>query len=224
MPSNQAVEGLEGSTIDGFPDNDLFAGPAEKREQRQQALRDKFEALKTERQQKYMGVNLFVKNLDDSIDDEKLRTEFSQFGSIASAKVMTEDKDGAIRSKGFGFVCFETPEEATKAITDMNGRMINSKPIFVALAQRKEDRRVQLEAQMVQRQQQAMRMQQLPPGAGMQPGMMMAPGMMPGMMQPGMMRPGMQPGMMMPGMPRSCSSSTWRSSPSTTPTTTRQTA
>lgn len=33
------------------------------------------------------GVNLYVKNLDDSIDDERLRTEFAPYGTITSAKV-----------------------------------------------------------------------------------------------------------------------------------------
>ena len=56
------------------------------------------------------GVNLYVKNLDDQIDDERLRKEFAPFGTITSAKVMT---DSTGRSKGFGFVCFSTPEEVS---------------------------------------------------------------------------------------------------------------
>lgn len=35
----------------------------------------------------FQGVNLYIKNLDDTIDDEKLRKEFSPFGAITSAKV-----------------------------------------------------------------------------------------------------------------------------------------
>ena len=59
------------------------------------------------------------------------------------------DENG--RSKGFGFVCFSSPEEATKAVTDMNGRIIVSKPLYVALAQRKEERVAHLTAIRMQR-------------------------------------------------------------------------
>lgn len=62
--------------------------------------------------------NLYVKNLDLSIDDSKLREHFSVFGEVVSAKVMCFD-NGA--SKGFGFVSFSTPEEANKALGVLHG-------------------------------------------------------------------------------------------------------
>merc|ERR1711970_563391 len=77
-----------------------------------------------------------------------LRKEFTPYGTITSAKVMCCEEG---RSKGFGFVCFSSPEEATKAVTEMNGRYIVSKPLYVALAQRKEDRKAHLTSQYIQR-------------------------------------------------------------------------
>lgn len=126
------------------PGKHLYVGRAQKREEREKELREKFEALKVERQKKYAGVNLYIKNLTDDIDDDRLRAEFVKFGAITSARVMKDD--ASKKSRGFGFVCFSTPDEATKAVTEMNGRMLDGKPLYVALAQRKEQRRQQLEA------------------------------------------------------------------------------
>merc|ERR1712186_275297 len=113
---------------------------------------------------RYQGVNLYIKNLDDTIDDERLRKEFSPYGTITRAKVMTDDG----RSKGFGFVCFSSPEEATRAVTEMNGRILVSKPLYVALAQRREDRKAHLASQYMQRIA-SMRMQGAPVGQMFQP-------------------------------------------------------
>jgi len=144
----------------------LFVGRAQKKAERQAELRRKFEQLKQERLNRYQGVNLYVKNLDDGIDDERLRKEFSPFGTITSAKVMT---DSTSRSKGFGFVCFSTPEEATKAVTEMNNRIVVTKPLYVALAQRKDERKMHLMSQHMQRvgtgPNTTMRVQQLAPAA-----------------------------------------------------------
>ncbi|KAI8876498.1 polyadenylate binding protein [Backusella circina FSU 941] len=173
----------------------LYVARAQKKTEREEELRKQYEQAKLEKLAKYQGVNLYVKNLDDDMDDEKLRQEFSVYGVITSAKVMCDDK---AHSKGFGFVCFSSPDEATKAVTEMNGRMIGTKPIYVALAQRKEVRRSQLEAQMAQRNQ--MRMQQgmpMPGAPGYMPNAPMFYGP-PGSFMPQGQRPVFPPNGMMP--------------------------
>ncbi|XP_068190155.1 embryonic polyadenylate-binding protein B-like [Antennarius striatus] len=140
----KAVDELNGKEING---KSLYVGRAQKRLERQLELKRRFEQIKQDRIQRYQGVNLYVKNLDDGITDEILRSEFAPYGTITSAKVMT---DGA-QSKGFGFVCFSSPEEATKAVTEMNGRIVATKPLYVALAQRREERKAILTNKYSQR-------------------------------------------------------------------------
>lgn len=142
--AQKAVDELNNTEVGGHT---IFVGRAQKKAERHAELKEKFERLKQERISRYQGVNLYVKNLDDTIDDEALRKEFAAFGTITSAKVMCENG----RSKGFGFVCFSSPEEATKAVTEMNGRIVVSKPLYVALAQRKDERKAHLNAQYIQR-------------------------------------------------------------------------
>ena len=69
----------------------LYAARAQKKAERQLYLRSQFEEKKSERISRYQGVNLYVKNLDDTIDDGRLREEFSAYGTITSAKVMMDD-------------------------------------------------------------------------------------------------------------------------------------
>lgn len=148
-----AVEALHGKPFDfngvvhpeGKP---LFVCRAQKKNERQAELRHKYAKLQQERVLKYQGVNLYVKNIDDEFGDDWLKQEFGSFGNITSARVMRDEKGN---SKGFGFVCFSTPEEATKAVTEMHGKVYGTKPIYVALAQPKHLRRAHLEAQYAQR-------------------------------------------------------------------------
>lgn len=137
---------IDGETVQ----QELYVGRAQKKAERERELRAKFEAQKMDRISKFQGVNLYVKNLDDSVTDDMIRDEFSALGTITSARVM-RDLKADNRSKGFGFVCYSTPEEATRAVNEMNGKIIAGKPIFVALAQRKDVRRAQLEAQHTNR-------------------------------------------------------------------------
>lgn len=206
----------------------LYVGRAQKKHEREEELRKQYEAARLEKASKYQGVNLYVKNLTDDVDDEKLRELFSPYGTITSAKIMRDasnierlqtpdsekeketnkeneqaegektekpqeeakeaeedkeakkaDKKPLGKSKGFGFVCFSSPDEASKAVTEMNQRMVNGKPLYVALAQRKDVRRSQLEASIQARN--TIRQQQAAAAAGMpqpymQPAVFYGPG------------------------------------------------
>jgi polyadenylate-binding protein len=148
-----------------------------------------------------------VKNLDESINDDWLRTQFGKYGTITSARVMRDQTTGS--SKGFGFVCYSTPEEASAAIQKLNNKMFMGKPVYVALSQVASQRREMLAVSFQQQQQQRGMIPPMqgapfypPPSAlGLQQPAYMAmpygqpmgrPGMMPqGRMplNPGMMRP-----------------------------------
>uniref|UniRef100_H2YIQ7 Polyadenylate-binding protein n=1 Tax=Ciona savignyi TaxID=51511 RepID=H2YIQ7_CIOSA len=136
-----ACEALNGIQVEGTNDT-LYVGRAQKKQERQQELRGQYEAQKQERIQRFQGVNLYVKNLDDNVTDDELREAFSTYGTITSVKIMSDGK----HSRGFGFVCLSSPEEATKAVTEMNGRIVGTKQLYVALAKRREDRKAHLTA------------------------------------------------------------------------------
>ncbi|KAJ4978883.1 hypothetical protein NE237_009663 [Protea cynaroides] len=126
----------------------LYVARAQKKAEREQILRRQFEERRKEQIQKYKGSNVYVKNIADDVDDDELREQFSQCGTITSCKLMRDDKG---ISKGFGFVCFSTPEEANKAVNTLHGCMFHQKPLYVAIAQRKEDRQAHLQLQYAQR-------------------------------------------------------------------------
>jgi len=161
--AESAIEELHNREVNGKP---IHVGRAQKKRERERELREKYEKLKQERASKFTGVNLYVKNLADDVGDDKLREAFAKFGNISSAKVMVDDKGS---SRGFGFVHFGETDEATKAVAEMNGQILGNKPLYVALAQRKEERKNMLEQQHSQRVSAGVRMQRGPEGQ-QQPG------------------------------------------------------
>eukprot|EP00244_Chara_vulgaris_P003226 TRINITY_DN1582_c0_g1_i2.p1 TRINITY_DN1582_c0_g1~~TRINITY_DN1582_c0_g1_i2.p1 ORF type:complete len:168 (-),score=24.00 TRINITY_DN1582_c0_g1_i2:82-585(-) len=63
---------------------------------------------------------LFVGGLAWAADDNTLRNAFAEYGSVTEAKVIVDRVTG--RSRGYGFVCFETEEDASKARDGMNNQ------------------------------------------------------------------------------------------------------
>ncbi|KAI6690105.1 hypothetical protein NL676_026933 [Syzygium grande] len=131
--AKKAVEALNGSIMGS---KILFVGRAQKKAEREQFLKDAHQVVCSGRIQKN-ACNLYVKNLDLSIDDSKLQEYFSSFGTVTSAKVMREDNG---LSMGFGFVCFSNSEEAKRALNTLHGIIFRGKPLYVAIAQQKDDR------------------------------------------------------------------------------------
>jgi len=137
--ANQAVEEMNETDVAG---KRLYVSRAQKKPERDAVLRARHESWKIERLKKHQGINLFVKNLNDDIDDEQLKAIFAPYGEITSCKIM---RDSRGNSKGFGFVCYANQADANKAVAELTGQMIGNKPIYVALAQSKEHRKAHLE-------------------------------------------------------------------------------
>ena len=83
-----------------------------------------------------MSVKIYVGNLPYSVTDSSLESNFSEFGSVSSAKVMMDRETG--RSKGFGFVEMASAEVAQAAITALHGMSVDGRSIVVNLARPRE--------------------------------------------------------------------------------------
>ena len=84
-----------------------------------------------------MGNKLYVGNLSYNVGDSELQELFSTFGTVSSAKVITDRDTG--RSKGFGFVEMGSSEEANAAISALNGKEIDGRALTVNEAKPKTD-------------------------------------------------------------------------------------
>lgn len=81
------------------------------------------------------GNKLFIGNLSFDTTDASLEEAFAEHGNVVSAKVITDRDTG--RSRGFGFVEFETAEEAAAAMKAMDGQDVDGRAIRVNEAQDK---------------------------------------------------------------------------------------
>ncbi|GAB1601323.1 polyadenylate-binding protein 1-like [Argonauta hians] len=146
--AEKAVNDLNGIEICG---RELYIGRAQTKLERILTIRDKCNGSKVPHNkiepENSDSINVYVKNLDANIDDVLLKNYFSKFGKIDSAKVMMHNG----RSNGFGFVSYFTSEDATKATRAMNGKILNSKKLYVSLALSKEERKARLSNSLLQK-------------------------------------------------------------------------
>ena len=85
-----------------------------------------------------MSTRLFVGNLSYQTTEEELRQLFSGVANVSSVSLISERDSG--RSKGFAFVEMATPEDAQKAIDELNGKNLGGRTIRVDLARPRADR------------------------------------------------------------------------------------
>ena len=76
-----------------------------------------------------MSTKLYVGNLSYEMTEEQLQTLFSEAGEVSSAKIITDRQTG--QPRGFGFVEMETKLEGQKAISMINGRTVEGRPLAV---------------------------------------------------------------------------------------------
>ncbi|TVU36052.1 hypothetical protein EJB05_17963, partial [Eragrostis curvula] len=79
-----------------------------------------------------MSTKLFVGGLSWGTDDQSLKEAFSGFGEVTEARVITDRETG--RSRGFGFVSFNSDEDAKAAITAMDGQELDGRSVRVNVA------------------------------------------------------------------------------------------
>lgn len=146
----------------------LYVGRAQKKQERDEELRRRFESSVSLNEPSANGtdspspigehhgsaayapsngfrprrlvVNVYVRHIEDKVDEDHLFHAFAPFGNVLSTRVM-RDENGI--SRGFGFVSYQTLDEARTAVQAMNEQMLfegQKTPLYVALAQRKEQR------------------------------------------------------------------------------------
>ncbi len=83
-------------------------------------------------------MKLFVGGLPFSTTDDELQAAFAAFGTVSSAKVITDRETG--RSRGFGFVEFDSDDEGKASIAGLDGKELGGRTIHVSEAREREQR------------------------------------------------------------------------------------
>lgn len=130
--ANKAMQKLHGTILYG---KEVQAVPYVSKQEREMSMdKSKF-------------TNVFVKNMSASADEADLRSVFGEFGAITSVAVM-RDVEG--KSKCFGFVNFESAEDAVSSVEVLNGREFDGKEWYVGRAMKKSERDLQMKLEREQ--------------------------------------------------------------------------
>lgn len=85
-----------------------------------------------------MATKLFIGNLPYTMTEDQLKEIFGAAGTVTFARIITDRETN--RSKGFGFVEYDSEDEAKKAIEELNGKDIDGRELVVNEARPQEKR------------------------------------------------------------------------------------
>lgn len=83
-------------------------------------------------------MNIYVSNLGYGLQDEDLNKLFGEYGDVSSARVITDKFTN--RSKGFGFVEMPDKQSAETAVKQLDGTMVDGRPLRVSEARERAER------------------------------------------------------------------------------------
>ncbi len=84
-----------------------------------------------------MEFKVYVGNLPYRTSEEEMKEFFSEAGTVIDVRIIRDKETN--RSKGFGFVSFETEEGVNKAIEVLNGKDFGGRPIKIDRAKAREN-------------------------------------------------------------------------------------
>ena len=84
------------------------------------------------------STRIFVGSLSFNATEEDLKSAFAAYGTVVSTFIPVDKMTG--RKRGFGFVEMSSPDEATAAISGLNGKEIVGRPVVLNEAQPKAPR------------------------------------------------------------------------------------
>ncbi|KAM4856298.1 putative RNA-binding protein 19 isoform X2 [Urocitellus parryii] len=95
------------------------------------------EADEEEDEESLPGCTLFIKNLNFSTTEETLQQVFSKVGAVRSCSISRKkNKAGALLSMGFGFVEYRKPEQAQRALKQLQGHIVDGHKVEVRISER----------------------------------------------------------------------------------------
>ena len=74
-------------------------------------------------------MNIYVGNLNYNLQEDELKEVFTEFGEVASVKIITDKYTG--KAKGFGFIEMPSDDAANKAIEALDGKDVGGRNLKV---------------------------------------------------------------------------------------------